>query len=78
MADNRKILEVRLLEAEMALHRLLTGTSVVSISRGDSAGNNRSYQYSQANISQLKAYIVELKGLLGMSTGRRRPAGVSL
>ncbi|MDN8599025.1 gpW family head-tail joining protein [Citrobacter sp. S2-9] len=78
MADDRKIIEGRLLEAEIALHQLLIGKSVVSLSRGDSAGNNRTYQYSQANIAQLRAYIVELKGSLGLSTGRRRPAGVHL
>lgn len=78
MADDRKTIEARLLEAEIALHQLLIGKSVVSLSRGDSAGNNRTYQYSQANISQLKAYIVELKAKLGMSTGRRRPARVHL
>jgi len=78
MAEERKVIEARLLEAETALHQLQIGKSVVSLSRGDSAGNSRSYQYSQANIVQLKAYIVELKGSLGMSTGRRRPAGVRI
>lgn len=74
----REILTERLLEAEIALHRLLTGKATVSLSHGDSAGNNRSYQYSQADIKQLRTYIVELKSQLGLSTGRRRPAGVRL
>lgn len=78
MADDRKLIEARLLEAEIALHQLMIGKSVVSLSRGDSAGNSRSYQYSQANIAQLKAYILELKGQLGLGSGRRRPAGVHL
>lgn len=76
MADDRKLIEKWLLEAENALHDLLIGKSVVSISRGDSAGNSRSYQYSQANIAQLRAYIADLKGRLGLGSGRRRPAGV--
>lgn len=46
-----------LTEAEIALHKLMIGQSIVSLSRADSAGNNRSYQYSQANIAQLKTYI---------------------
>ena len=78
MAEDRTIIEARLLEAGIALHQLLTGKSVVSLSRGDSAGNSRTYQYNQTNIGQLRAYIVELKGRLGLSTGRRRPAGVHL
>ncbi|MCV4771056.1 gpW family protein, partial [Escherichia coli] len=56
----------------------LTGKSTVSLSHGDSAGNNRSYQYSQASIEQLRTYIIELKSQLGLSTGRRRPVGVRL
>ena len=50
---SREVLTERLLEAEIALHKLLTGRSTVSLSHGDSAGNNRSYQYSQASIEQL-------------------------
>lgn len=78
MADNKTVITARLLEAEIALHQLMVGKSVVSISRGDSAGNSRTYQYSQANIAQLKAYILDLKGQLGLGSGRRRPAGVHL
>ena len=75
---SREVLTERLLEAEIALHKLLTGRSTVSLSHGDSAGNNRSYQYSQASIEQLRTYIIELKSQLGLSTGRRRPVGVRL
>ncbi|EAB8047240.1 head-tail joining protein [Salmonella enterica subsp. enterica serovar Namur str. 05-2929] len=78
MAESREILIIRLNEARAALHQLLIGKSVVSISRGDSAGNSRSYQYSQADISQLRAYILELESLLGLGNGRRRPAGVRI
>ncbi|XPM28292.1 hypothetical protein ACKUF1_14615 [Escherichia coli] len=38
---SREVLTERLLEAEIALHKLLTGKSTVSLSHGDSAGNNR-------------------------------------
>lgn len=65
---SREVLTERLLEAEIALHKLLTGKSTVSLSHGDSAGNNRSYQYSQASIEQLRTYIIELKSQLGLST----------
>ena len=36
---SREVLTERLLEAEIALHKLLTGRSTVSLSHGDSAGN---------------------------------------
>lgn len=75
---DREALLKMLMEAETALHKLMIGQSLVSLSRGDSAGNSRSYQYSQANIAQLKTYIIELKSRLGLCTGRRRPAGVHI
>ncbi len=78
MATEREVLTARLLEAEIALHKILTGKCAVSISHSDSAGNSRSYAYSQASIAQLRSYIAELKGQLGLNTGRRRPAGVRL
>ncbi|MBG0581751.1 gpW family protein [Enterobacter bugandensis] len=56
----------------------MVGKQAVTISHGDSAGNSRSYQYSTAGIADLRAYIIELKGKLGLNTGRRRPAGVRL
>ncbi|MEZ2600763.1 gpW family head-tail joining protein [Kluyvera intermedia] len=77
MQIKREILLIQLLEAESALHQLMIGKSVISISRSDSAGNSRTYQYSQANIDMLRAYIVDLKGQLGVGGGRLRPAGVS-
>ncbi|CAI1718009.1 MULTISPECIES: gpW family protein [Serratia] len=76
MQMKKEILLAQLLEAEVALHQLMIGKSVVSISRSDSAGNSRTYQYSQANIDMLKAYIVDLKGRLGLGRGRLPPAGV--
>lgn len=75
---SREVLTERLLEAEIALHKLLTGKSTVSLSHGDSAGNNRSYQYSQASIEQLRTYIIELEITARSEYGRRRPVGVRL
>ncbi|EKS6403463.1 hypothetical protein NM534_004325 [Enterobacter hormaechei] len=77
MTDKETLL-IRLAEAEAAYHRLMVGKQAVTISHGDSAGNSRSYQYSTAGISDLRAYIIELKSKLGLCTGRRRPAGVRL
>ncbi|TIT83624.1 MAG: hypothetical protein E5W55_35475, partial [Mesorhizobium sp.] len=62
MAENRNDLLERLREAQEALHQLMIGKSVQSISRGDSAGNSRTYQYTPADISRLRSYIDELKG----------------
>lgn len=76
MYKSREIVLVQLMEAEAALHQLLIGKSVVSIARSDSAGNSRTYQYSQANIDQLRAYIIDLKSCLGLGRGRLPPAGV--
>jgi len=69
MAD----LGTRLDEAESALHSLLTGTKAVKVKK-----DGREVEYTQATVSQLKAYIETLKGQLNMVSGRRRPAGVGL
>lgn len=78
MVSLRQIWKAQLAEAEAALHQLLIGKSVVSISRADSAGNSRTYQYNAANIAELKAYILDLRGKLGLGNGRLPPAGVRL
>lgn len=49
------ILKERLAEAELALHRLSIGKSVVSISDGE-----RKLTYTAANIGQLRAYVDDL------------------
>lgn len=66
-----KSVEVRLQEAEDALHLLLTGTQEVRI-QYDTA----SVQYTQANIDELRRYISLLKGEAD-SSKRRRPFGVA-
>lgn len=78
MISLKQIWMNQLCEAEAALHQLIIGKSVVSISRSDSAGNSRTYQYSQADISQLRAYILQLRGKLGLGSSRLPPAGVRL
>ncbi|ATI62797.1 gpW family head-tail joining protein [Edwardsiella tarda] len=62
-----------LTEACQALHELLTGRRVVSISKG-----GRQVQFSQANIQELRRYIDEIEVSLGVSIRRRSPVGVML
>ena len=62
-----------LTEARQALHELLTGRRVVSISKG-----GRQVQFSQANIQELRRYIDEIEVSLGVSIRRRSPVGVML
>lgn len=66
-------LDEKLSDAENALHGLITGKRIVSISKGD-----RQVQYSQANIGDLRAYIDEIRSALGLPSRRRGPAGVRL
>lgn len=56
-------------EAKQAYHDLMTGQAVVSFSR-----NGRVTQFSQANKSDLKAYIDELEILINGASVRRRGA----
>lgn len=63
----------KLVQARAALHKLMTGTKAVSIRYAD-----RSVQYSQANIEQLKLYIAELEELEGEApTTRGQPFEVN-
>lgn len=64
-------LQQRIEEAENALHELSLGKRVVKISR-----NGKSLEFNQANVSDLRRYITEMKNQLGGT--RRRPMGVSL
>ncbi|HCZ9714731.1 TPA: gpW family protein [Vibrio parahaemolyticus] len=60
-------------QAEAAFHSLQTGKMAVSVQKGD-----RKVEYSRANIHELRTYIDDLRGQLGLSSVRRRgPAGVS-
>lgn len=64
----------RLVEAEEALHALLTGQKMVTLSY-----EGRSFSYSQANIDALRQYIRDLKSEIAITAGTqtRRPFGVS-
>lgn len=64
--------ETQLAEARQALHKLLTGRSVVSVQI-----DGVTTQYSQANLPALRSYIESLEFDLGIKSARRvRPAGV--
>lgn len=62
-----------LAEAELALHRLLTGSAEQTVS----FGSGKSVTYTAANINQLKAYIADLKNQVaeceGVTQSRRGP-----
>lgn len=77
MVVDKEILKTRLAEAETAYHKLMIGEKEVSVS----IGNFGSTTYNQANITQLEAYISNLKSQIavaeGKSTGRRRIMKVS-
>ena len=62
------VLRQRLLDAETALHQLLTGTLEVSVSVGGYGATT----YSQTNIAQLRAYIAQLKSEIAKHEGRPR------
>lgn len=61
----------RLLEAEDALHLLMTGAQEVEVSYGETR-----VKYTQANIDRLEQYIARLKGEAD-TCKRRRPFGVA-
>lgn len=63
-------LNARLVEAETALHALLTGRREVKVqfAMGDSS---REASFTPANVAELRAYIADLRRQLGQPTGRR-------
>lgn len=64
-------LAARLVQAETALHKLLTGSAVVSVGYGEDR-----VQYRQADIGELRAYIQQLKVETGGTPRRGRAIGV--
>lgn len=61
-------LQSRLVEAETARHRLLTGTLEVTVSlQGYGTAT-----YTQSNIAALEKYIVELQNKIAALSGTRR------
>ncbi len=63
----------QLIEARQALHELMTGKRVATVTK-----NGRSVSFTSATLSELKAYISELEEELGVAIRRRRPAGFYL
>jgi hypothetical protein len=65
-----------LLEAELALHKVSTGTAEVTVQ----FGSGKSVTYNQANIEQLRTYVQDLRTQVaecdpssGETSQRRRP-----
>jgi len=71
MAETLPSAEQRLLEAKLALHKLMTGATEVAVGYGD-----RSLTFRSANIADLQAYIRQLEGEIGDDSTKRRPFGV--
>ncbi|MFT5133847.1 MAG: hypothetical protein ACI9SC_002320 [Gammaproteobacteria bacterium] len=65
------VLKERLMQAEDALHQLMTGEREVTISVGGYGATT----FSQVNRSDLERYISQLKSEIGTKEGcpRRRP-----
>lgn len=63
--------KLRLAEAEVALHKLITGSKEASLSFG--AG--KSVSYTQASLAELRRYVNELKDEIAQAEGRGRPRG---
>ena len=70
-------LQLRLAEAELAYHRLQTGSAEVTVEQGGEVAMKVSYNLT--SVDKLRAYIAELKGQIAAETGstaglaRRRP-----
>jgi len=66
-------LQLRLAEAELALHKLLTGKQKVQVMYA--LGGNHSVTYQQTQAGDLRAYISELRATIASVTGigERRP-----
>lgn len=63
--------KVYLAQAELALHKLLTGTKEESVT----FGSGKSVKYTQANLSELRRYINELKDQIAACEGGGKPRG---
>jgi hypothetical protein len=61
--------QTRLAEAREALHKLMLGGQVASVSVSGVPG--RSITYTQASIAELKKYIAVLEAECGSGRGRR-------
>ncbi len=64
-------IEAQLLEAQTALHQLMTGTSAVRITKR----NGESVEFKPADETKLRNYIDQLQAELGVTVTRRRRPG---
>ena len=58
-------LQMRLTEAELALHRLMTGTQTVMVRYGE-----KHVTYTAADVGTLSRYVNDLRGQLAACTGQ--------
>lgn len=65
-------LQIRLQEAQTALHELLTGRKTVSIQT-----ELERVTFTQANVAELRAYIRDLEQQLGQRSRRGSAIGVN-
>ena len=63
-------LNVLIAEAQVALHKLLLGKSIVKI-----VVNGRVSEKKAADVPQLKSYIADLQSQLSTNAGNRAPMG---
>jgi len=71
MAETLPDCATRLLEAKLALHKLMTGATTVTVGYGD-----RQIQYRSSDAGNLRAYIRELEQECGDVTKVRKPFSV--
>jgi hypothetical protein len=71
MAQDINTLKTWLLEAQLALHKLMTGQKEVTVE----FGTNRRVTYSEVNVKDLRTYIAQLESQIGIAegSGGRRP-----
>ncbi|HEJ7174549.1 TPA: gpW family protein [Serratia marcescens] len=62
--------QAQLDDAQRALHDLLTGKRVASIQK-----DGRSVTFTSATLNELRGYIADLEGQLGLASRRRGPVG---
>ena len=65
-------LQTWLLEAQLALQKLMTGTKEASLSYSQGDGS-RSVSYTMATVAGLRAHIAALQAALGVFGSGRRP-----
>lgn len=64
-------LELRLAEAKVGLHKILTGKSKIYVAY--TAGGMHSASYQQASVPELRKYILEMQAEVAMLKGDAHP-----